>query len=291
MTHPNYAQRLFRKFGTEPELCIDEGCDWRGVPHVCGHPVNPCVKTSCEHHGNAQTCADSRERSECAPEFQGSAAKRLDTEAPKGAPEIPFKDEEHILVPRGLVSAACAAIDRKQSAPKLLEAMRYLALKGDAIIDGVVWPKLEKPAFVFENGAFTFHAGVSARFVVEACYRNYERAEAAPKRTPEERHEEEMRRRAAWDFLNGAAQDHHVKDPCPMAKEPDAASFAVGDKAQKVSGGYRDDGTIVAVFKTTGGDARYVFEFDQPHGRQPHGRLRILNPDQLTRPDHMEKDA
>lgn len=39
-----------------------------------------------------------------------------------------------------------------------------------------------------------------------------------------------------------------------------------GDKAEKFGGNYQATGTIVAVFKTTAGAERVVFEFDQPKG-------------------------
>ncbi len=37
-------------------------------------------------------------------------------------------------------------------------------------------------------------------------------------------------------------------------------------RARKVGGSYQANGTIVATFKTLAGEARVVFEFDEPKG-------------------------
>lgn len=52
--------------------------------------------------------------------------------------------------------------------------------------------------------------------------------------------------------------------------------FSVGASVKKVGGNYQADGIIVAAFKTTSGDERYVFEFDNPKGM-----LHIFTPGQL----------
>lgn len=51
--------------------------------------------------------------------------------------------------------------------------------------------------------------------------------------------------------------------------------FSVGDKVDKAKG-YTFPGTVVAVFKTTEGNLRYVVEMDTHH------LLHIFNEDQLT---------
>jgi len=50
----------------------------------------------------------------------------------------------------------------------------------------------------------------------------------------------------------------------------------VGTRAKKVGGSYQATGTVVGNFKTTAGEQRYVFEFDEPKGM-----LHIFGPSQL----------
>ena len=47
-------------------------------------------------------------------------------------------------------------------------------------------------------------------------------------------------------------------------------------KAKKIGGSYQGDGYIVACFKTTTGQTRYVFEFEVPKGM-----LHIFSPEQV----------
>lgn len=66
------------------------------------------------------------------------------------------------------------------------------------------WPKLAQPA---KTAGGMFGKGVSARLLVEACYRRaqYEAERAA--QTSDERREEERNRRALWDMANGPISD------------------------------------------------------------------------------------
>lgn len=52
--------------------------------------------------------------------------------------------------------------------------------------------------------------------------------------------------------------------------------FNVGDKVRKTTGSYAATGTIVSAFTTSGGEVRYVLEFDHPKGL-----LHIFNESQL----------
>lgn len=59
-------------------------------------------------------------------------------------------------------------------------------------------------------------------------------------------------------------------------------SLPVGTPAFKVGGSYQASGVIVGNFKTTTGEQRYVFEFNEPAGM-----LHIFGPSQVvedTRP-------
>lgn len=47
-------------------------------------------------------------------------------------------------------------------------------------------------------------------------------------------------------------------------------------RAEKIGGNYQAKGWIVAMFKTTAGLTRYVFEFDEPKGM-----LHIFTPEQV----------
>jgi hypothetical protein len=53
-------------------------------------------------------------------------------------------------------------------------------------------------------------------------------------------------------------------------------SIPVGTAALKVGGSYQANGIIVGNFKTTAGEQRYVFEFDEPKGM-----LHIFGPSQV----------
>lgn len=47
-------------------------------------------------------------------------------------------------------------------------------------------------------------------------------------------------------------------------------------RAEKIGGSYQATGWIVAIFETTQGERRYVFEFDEPKGM-----LHIFNQSQI----------
>lgn len=46
-----------------------------------------------------------------------------------------------------------------------------------------------------------------------------------------------------------------------MTSALEPLKFSPGDQVQKVGGSYQAKGIVVAAFNTTGGAARYVFEF------------------------------
>lgn len=53
----------------------------------------------------------------------------------------------------------------------------------------------------------------------------------------------------------------------------------IGDKVKKINGCYQATGTVVAIFKTTAGETRVVFEFNPPLV----GMLHIFREDQLEK--------
>lgn len=56
-------------------------------------------------------------------------------------------------------------------------------------------------------------------------------------------------------------------------------------RAWKIGGSYQASGYIVAIFTTTAGLTRYVFEFDTPKGM-----LHIFNTEQVTLQDPTRKE-
>ena len=93
-----------------------------------------------------------------------------------------------------------AAVPRGEYADQL---NRFLTDAGAApTSDG--WPRLERTAALHEDGTARFGKGVSARLLVEAAYRNAERTEALSVRTPEQRKDDERKRREAWDLIHGS---------------------------------------------------------------------------------------
>lgn len=93
-----------------------------------------------------------------------------------------------------------AAVPRGEYADQL---NRFLTDAGAApTSDG--WPRLERTAALHEDGTARFGKGVSARLLVEAAYRNAERTEALSARTPEQRKDDERKRREAWDLIHGS---------------------------------------------------------------------------------------
>lgn len=106
--------------------------------------------------------------------------------------------------------------------PAICRAVAALQSKACASVEEPEWPKLDKPARVLG----TFGVGVSAGFVVRAAQRYYESTEAERKRTPEERRDDELRRRAGWDLFNGFAgvEGAALASPAPSVGEPVAPS-------------------------------------------------------------------
>lgn len=86
----------------------------------------------------------------------------------------------------------------------------------------------------------------------------------------------------AAGIVMSAALKSHAQQAAPKAEQangaPGADVLPIGSKARKIGGSYQADGTVVSVFKTTAGELRYVFEFDQPKGM-----LHIFGPSQVAR--------
>lgn len=76
--------------------------------------------------------------------------------------------------------------------------------------DVAEWPKLEVPAKV---GGTTFGKGIPASYVIRAAQRLHAYDEAQAKLTPEQRVEEERRRRGLWDFVNGPLDATRAEPP------------------------------------------------------------------------------
>lgn len=66
------------------------------------------------------------------------------------------------------------------------------------------WPKLEKPARV---GGGTFGIGTSSKHVVDAAQRAHDEHVRSGKLTHEQLVEEERKRRALWDMINGSPEE------------------------------------------------------------------------------------
>lgn len=57
-----------------------------------------------------------------------SLIRSLPCVPPAPIPQQPAADDDHVLVERGLLGAACSAIEKKRDAPKVLEALRKITM-------------------------------------------------------------------------------------------------------------------------------------------------------------------
>jgi hypothetical protein len=90
-----------------------------------------------------------------------------------------------------------------------------------------------------------------------------------------------------WASSGGTGVERAVKfiEELAEGRKTDT-TFQDRDKVRKVGGSYQCDGTVVAPFKTLGGEERYVFEF-----KNPAGMLHIFGPSNLVLRDAEEGEA
>jgi hypothetical protein len=135
---------------TEPEVTLTDALAWlkthtgaypaKIIEHIESKsipdgwklvPVEPTPEmmlhgSNCQHHPwDDKECPMRNSRRsiwkhmcEAAPELNESSARSI----------VPVKDDDFVLVPRGILGAACSAIDKKRDAPVLLSKLRELSM-------------------------------------------------------------------------------------------------------------------------------------------------------------------